>query len=457
MIKVVPTGSFSFDQTPWQIMPVSTRGLDRGWVEKRAAASTPLFDLSALKADPNKTYVHLIALGDGDVYGANRNGDYFSKRANQKYHHTFVKVGKYYHHHNNKDGAPVFGDIEMSAHNPDMHRVELVIGMHNDKCAADLDELEKKGELSVSMAASVPFDVCMICDNKAKNRGEYCKHAAHEMTRIYDDGRQACVDNPDPTFFDISKVWKPADRIAYTLNKVASGHEIVKSGAQLAEELGIRLRPGMTLISSKAREKLNTLNKLADIEKNISSDAAGKILELRDVMDLPPLEQHDMGQLKGSDLDAVLGEAAKQQVVIPLESLLQLVGVGNHPDLVDQTRDELPGIFGRMAGDPEVDEICSDDSYDGDAALATIKISSVISRLRSTHGVSLTAATKRATANRLEGKSPRPLRKRAASSHAAARSLAREYGKYLLSFAHNATGMGDENMVQNLTVLHSQA
>lgn len=73
----------------------------------------------------------------------------------------------------------------------------------------------------------VPYDVCSICGNKAKHRGQYCKHAAHQMNAVLDDGRKVYVDNPQPNFFDISVLGyrgqgRPADPSAYSIMKVAS-------------------------------------------------------------------------------------------------------------------------------------------------------------------------------------------------------------------------------------------
>ncbi|NDG53642.1 MAG: hypothetical protein EBY39_11565, partial [Flavobacteriia bacterium] len=39
--------------------------------------------------DKDHFMVHLIAMGDGEAYGPNRNGDWWPKKANQTYHDTF--------------------------------------------------------------------------------------------------------------------------------------------------------------------------------------------------------------------------------------------------------------------------------------------------------------------------------------------------------------------------------
>ena len=159
MIKSVLSGSFGFNDPVAVIMPLHRAGLDHGWSEKRAAA--PLFDFSKIAelARPDEELVHLLALGDGETVGANRNGDYFPKVANQKYHSTFLKA-HYFHNHANKDPKQAFGRVIAAAHNEPMGRVELVIGIDSEKGAQDLADLEKDGEFPCSMSCRVPFDIC---------------------------------------------------------------------------------------------------------------------------------------------------------------------------------------------------------------------------------------------------------------------------------------------------------
>ena len=99
-------------------------------------------------------------MGDGETYGQNRNGDYWPKEANSKYHDTFVKKGHFFREHNNRDPKEAIGIVKASAHNSDMSRIELVI--HGDKKKAEEEyELAKEGKaLSFSMSARVPYDIC---------------------------------------------------------------------------------------------------------------------------------------------------------------------------------------------------------------------------------------------------------------------------------------------------------
>ena len=90
-----------------------------------------------------------------------------------------------------------------------------------------------------------------------------CKHLKNELNKIYSDGRIVCAYNPKPKFFDISIVWRPADKTGYMLKKVASARETGSSSAWLAEKLAARV--------TLARY----LDKAAEIEKMVSGLGVG--------------------------------------------------------------------------------------------------------------------------------------------------------------------------------------
>lgn len=158
MIKSIPGGSFDFQDPIAVIVPMHRHGVDAGWQVKRAAAN--VFDFDSLIPKAGEALVHLLAVGDGESYGCNRNGDYFSKAANEKYHTTFLKAG-YFHHHQNKSDSPRYGRVVAAAHNPDMRRIELIIGVDMEKAAKDLEDLERDGDFPVSMSCMVLNDVCV--------------------------------------------------------------------------------------------------------------------------------------------------------------------------------------------------------------------------------------------------------------------------------------------------------
>lgn len=178
--------------------------------------------LGSFSPDQNFTYLHVIAMGAGEYYGCNINGDYFPERDLINRHKTFETNAKVFKEHDNKPYSPDYGHVAFAWYNPKMHRVELILAIDNIKGKEFVDRQAKGEQLEVSMGCKVLYDVCSICGNKAKKASDYCNHIRYDKKKIYPDGKQPYMINYNPTFFDISIVRRRADRIAYVLSKVAS-------------------------------------------------------------------------------------------------------------------------------------------------------------------------------------------------------------------------------------------
>lgn len=218
------------------------RILNNELLEKTAGYRPEVEDyVSKINRKNDKTYILVNAMTSGDFYGPNLNGDYFPDDQLVKYHKTFETHAHAYRHHQNKDPLASSGKVVFSAHNPEMHRVELIIELDNVK-AADILERMNKGEFpAVSMGTRTPSDKCSVCGNRAKNTAAYCDHLKYQMRQILPDGRRVYALNDDRlTFFDISFVRVPADRTASVITKVAHVEdEDVKpaiSSAMIGEE-----------------------------------------------------------------------------------------------------------------------------------------------------------------------------------------------------------------------------
>lgn len=271
---------------PFEILRFSTKGLDRAQ-EKRANMFSKLIE--GYTPSKDKTAVHTIAMTAFEKFGFNRNGDGW-KRANLlRDHPTFVSNAKVYRHHKNTPADPSYGVVKAAMYNDDMDRVELLMELDNTKCAEELALLERDGSYPVSMACKIAYDVCSICENKAKTPREYCHHVKEAMGKILDDGRIVGVDNPNSTFFDISRVIRPADRVAYTL-KTASANGLV-GGAALAAELGYTLgytesmEAALTCNVKAAQDKKTILEKLSKMEKRIEGEVRPILMDDQDEVD----------------------------------------------------------------------------------------------------------------------------------------------------------------------------
>ncbi len=265
MTKLILPGSYDFGESVAQMVKISSRGLighDLGTFIKRAGAKMA-DDMRKLSFAAGETPIHLLAIGATEFYGPNRNGDGFSDECDRKYHPTFVKHARWYRNHQNKDKSKSYGIVKHSSYNEDMRRIELIVALNGTKEAAKRNgglladrEMEKlasnSSDWAVSMACKIAFDVCSMCGNKAKTKEDYCTGieeggkcpgggCKNNLCKVAADGSITYVDNPHPTFFDISDVWRPADRIAFVLGpmqKAASGR--VLGGAELANNIGLR-------------------------------------------------------------------------------------------------------------------------------------------------------------------------------------------------------------------------
>lgn len=244
---------------------------------KSAASDT--FTREALRdCAPDKDHfmLHLVAMGDHEGYGPNKNGDTFPKAALEKYAHTFVSNGCFFREHRNRDQKTQgIGHVKAAAYSPDMHRVELIVHGHKEKAAAEYEKAKNGEPLSFSMSARVPWDRCSVCDHQAKKQADYCGHLKEGMLKYHDDFRKyAYAINDHPTFFDISVVAKPADRIAHYLEyafdneddrvKAASDKRVI-TGVEWAEYEGLAIPDK----SDWAWDKRNALLKVANMQQTM--------------------------------------------------------------------------------------------------------------------------------------------------------------------------------------------
>lgn len=255
---------------------------------KTAEARHSSLDFNDPEVIPDKDHVaiHLVALGDEEHYGFNRNGDSFPKEACVNHHDTFVKHGKVYEHHRASDPKLNMGKVVKSAYVDPMGRIELIVHAHKDKASDHLHKMASKGEASFSMGCNVAYDVCSKCDTKRANSRDpkQCDHVKYDLGKMAEDGSFIGTRNPEPKFFDISFVTKPADRIAWSLSKSASAGDEFMDGIKAAEYAGLRAPADVVfasdqnaLIKSAIAKKLlaasNDLRKIAECGPTTNEEA----------------------------------------------------------------------------------------------------------------------------------------------------------------------------------------
>lgn len=273
-----PTG----EQT---VQPVLLWGPGRGRQDLSHITKTASDALDYIKnvtPEPGKTHLLLLALGSEEAYGPNRNGDGFPERPVPARHKTagtnskrwFVAPGeeltKHYQsfetnpahafkHHQNRDPKKASGHVKKAFWNDKMHRVELLIVIDNAKDPEWVQRVNDGDFPPVSMGCRIKKDVCSRCGNEAPTRAQYCDHVKFMMNHVNADGTKNYVHNPSPNFFDISRVFRPADKTGYTLKKVAMVPEISSSAA-----LGD--------IADAIARKSAAIRKISDIDKVIRGE-----------------------------------------------------------------------------------------------------------------------------------------------------------------------------------------
>jgi hypothetical protein len=124
--------------------------------------------LESFKSNPGFTYLHVIAMGAGEYYGCNVNGDYFPEKDLIARHHTFVEQAKVFKEHDNKPTSPSFGNVVFSWYNPKMHRVELILALDKIKGEEFIRRQDAGEQLEVSMGCFPAGTLITMADGSQK-------------------------------------------------------------------------------------------------------------------------------------------------------------------------------------------------------------------------------------------------------------------------------------------------
>ncbi len=368
MIKVVQQSSWgSLDQVEVNFINDS-QGL------KKIASTIFGMDYEDLKPDKNHVGIHLVALGDYEHFGLNRNYDGFSKESCLKYGNTFVTHGHIYEHHRNNDPSKALGTIKKSAYNPAMGRQELFIHVDKDRGAEHLSKFEKEGSAAFSMACNVLYDTCNVCNAVRKSRSDdtTCDHLRYQFGKQAEDGTIIGTMNPEPTWFDISFVTKPADRIAWDLKKVASSDI---SDAEYRKWTW-SLQQGMTLPSHIAidtdpvRAKLACLQRLASVEDDVINKSRfnkydQNYLEMiKSACSSRYISDKDIDNLRSYDPKDVFYKLASQGVILTPSEFYRYIFGNKVTNKVAHAIDRCSTIVKECNDNPV--EVCTNTRYDVD-------------------------------------------------------------------------------------------
>jgi hypothetical protein len=287
------------------------------------------------------------------------------------------------------------------------------------------------------------------------------------MTQIKSSGYQVFAINDRPMFFDFSGVFRPADRIAYGLRKVASSGEMPEEfvpSAQLAEMLGVTA-PMSVLWDSSPRpvqEKLAAMKRMAAMEKQIEATGHALGPKLDAGMPTGSASEDQLSQLRGVDANDLMGALSQAEVCLPVRDFFRLV-LGDKYNSVagemDGVESVLPGIYNRMldSGDG-VEDVTGMRTYDPGASLVPKVVRDVIGSMAPEMSVAEGPVRRRVQVTILGGGSPKAAHvKQANGVSKAAQYLAKQYVAYQLAFSRSQGNIGGDPVAEGLVVRRNYA
>ena len=445
MIKFSSTQDWDFDIEAVQIVTDSKQ------LTKRASAR----ELLKFARTPNQTDLHIIALGAYEGSGFNRNCDMFKEADCRKNAHYFRDADRAVNrNHKNKPTDPKYGNIKAAAYNENMKRIELIIGLDNDKCADILDEQEKKGSTNWSMASSQAYDICTFCGHKAKGDNDRCEHIPDQLGEINKQGEMCGMENPEPKWFEISKVGRQADRIGVSL-KLASDSSRLKP---LTTKDYLALYPGFVppiekeaelILSKKASDKRELLHKIAAMEKHLETIAKNGPKSNKDsylstqahkINKSPKIEDKDIDSLRKHKPDKAMKAMADKGVMLnPDEFSKYLFGDRIKPEGVEGMKSHLHDVYSKAEENPtDAAKIVNSEKFEPSASdMLPPELQQLINKLFEGHSLMGSPASQRVLRITIQMGGPSSLKStpidEAKTKEAFDKELANVYASYKLA------------------------
>lgn len=307
--------------------------------------------------------------------------------------HTYI-ANELLVHNCNKDKTKSYGRVIKSAFNEANPRVELIVALNGSEQAAkrnnglfadkELQKLASGQEMPVSMACMLPADSCSYCGNMAPSPSDYClgtdegghckagglRNRMGSLVDVDGDLHHLHANNPAPglRFFDISKVFRPADRTAYAvgqLTKAAAASKQPIKSAELASAVGLTIPITLfediyendgTLASLKIAQQLADIE--ADIEANITtgvsfSDEYNSLA----FSDKTAADNLTFVKLSQDNFSKFLGALSRNKICLPVAGWLHAF-TGHSAEkcahLAELVKPVLPGIYTRMLQDTQL-------------------------------------------------------------------------------------------------------
>lgn len=368
------------------LIPTCSQGLDKDSLHKRASIFEQ--EYRTLKPKPKHAYIHLISVASGEHYGPNSNGDFYNGDAFdfrvphpedgktfiihldggiKKYHNkTFMDQGAVYRNHMNRDNhAEPCGKIICAKTNPVMHRGELIVEVPEDTWGAELELLARDIPLKWSIGCDAKHDICSRCGHVATTEDGHCDHYKHALGNIDEDGVENFVISDNTVYHDISLVPIPAEKIAFSIRRVASAGDLYKTITHKPNVESLKFM----LKTSAAKRRLNSLLKLAKIEKTI--DAITSEHPLPKAFNMSLDSNLDSAESLRKFLDytnhhELLGALKQQNIILPPDEFIIVFGSDNVRDHIKDfdIKREFHNVFNDLTDLDYLDTFLEDDYYE---------------------------------------------------------------------------------------------
>lgn len=405
-----PAQDYNLDIPASVLLPEFSKGFDKNTLHKQASCFENFYDKFERK--PKHSYIHLISVAAGDYYGPNSRADFYNGDSYKhdfphpednkktfvildggikKYHSTFDEHGKCYTEHvNRRHKAEPQGYIVASAYNEPMKRGELIIGVETEKWADDIERLSNGTPMKFSIGMAAPHDICSICGREAHTEDEHCEHYKRMPGAVLEDGNAVYVISDKGLYHDISRVKVPAERIAFSLKKIASADTLVDLSPKAINPEGLKL----FMKTASAEKRLSILTKLAALEKRIK--AVGDKLVDKKLLKA-------FGQEKtASDLDSaenlnkflsyanekeILGGLNQCKCVLSPKEFIKVFAPSEFCNIDFDKEFSCSMPFNKLLESKDIDMFCNDDTYEGKKCF-DINILSAIGKMLGSCGVS---------------------------------------------------------------------
>lgn len=431
-----------------QIVPVSRVGVDRSWLKKQASVLGDKF--AELKPRDGQTPIYSIAISAMEISGSNRNADFWPGTSGTKIascpasasdglikiaeglkerYKTFETHARMYRNHRNDDPSLASGIIHSAAYNEPMGRVEVLSYVDDDKWSDELNKLANHELTGVSMSASVPYDYCNICGNRAPSPRSYCDHIKNMKNAILEDGTQVGMINEKPTFVDLSAVTRNADRLGYALGRIALGEK------EAATE---------STSSNPLRE--DKLRKFAEMEKKVVLPAAPGACRAFDGRVEEKIPDATIMIIRSHRPEDVMSGMKSRKIILPPEEFFRVLTGPDYKTikpLMASVKQLLPRIFQILKADGGDLAAVGETAGGGNVALPSL--SSALSELEPDYSLRPRMMQAKITLSISQHPKDAPSTKVKLPKTASvpARNLAKEYGKYLLACSRDE----DANLV----------